>query len=116
MSDSMLEWMGEVAEMFGFGSSEPEDGGSCEPVRPPEIIAASSAAQTTTGETTEETLSEGGDFVEGCDAGGCCSSFCELDDPQACAGLEPMMCLSYFDPEAVPMGFEQLGICVVPEP
>lgn len=51
------------------------------------------------------------DYVDGCESNFCCSSYCELDDPDACAGLEPMMCLSYFDPDPPPAGFEQLGLC-----
>ncbi len=55
-----------------------------------------------------------GEFLDQCEGEFCCTALCELDDPAACAGLEPLICLSYFDPEAPPGMFEEIGACMSP--
>jgi len=50
------------------------------------------------------------DKLESCDAAACCTSFCDLDDPQACAGLEPLECAAVFEPGES----EHVGVCILP--
>ncbi|MCX4242261.1 ribulose phosphate epimerase [Paraliomyxa miuraensis] len=48
----------------------------------------------------------------GCDAGNCCTPYCDLGAPDCIA---PDECVSFFgDPEAAPPGFENVGVCVLP--
>ncbi|MEZ4448265.1 MAG: hypothetical protein R3B09_02215 [Nannocystaceae bacterium] len=42
---------------------------------------------------------------------GCCVPFCSLAAPVCLDGAE---CLPWFDPEATPIGYEDLGSCVIP--
>lgn len=52
----------------------------------------------------------GGSVVDGCASGSCCAAFCSLGDPSCDQGT----CTPYLE-ESVP-GYEDLGICITPEP
>ena len=47
-----------------------------------------------------------------CNGAACCAQFCELDDPSC--SVPGTTCVPFFDPELTPMGFENIGVCVVP--
>ena len=72
MSDqSFTDWLGGVAEQFGFTSSASAETSSsetgtevCEDVRPPEMVSGASGTQYSTGENTYQGMEEGGDFAE----------------------------------------------------
>ncbi|MFV8751283.1 hypothetical protein ACNOYE_12130 [Nannocystaceae bacterium ST9] len=49
-----------------------------------------------------------------CEAGACCTSYCELDDPLACEGLDPLGCVAFYEQGMAPEGFENVGVCVLP--
>ncbi len=58
------------------------------------------------------------DSVEGCPGGvnGCCSSFCDLSDPDpnaVCVGSEE--CISFFEGQPPPQ-YEDVGVCLIPTP
>ena len=44
---------------------------------------------------------------------GCCSPYCDLDQPAACPGVG-QGCVTYFEPESIPPGYENIGVCSVP--
>jgi hypothetical protein len=59
------------------------------------------------------------DFIPGCGGSvGCCTEFCDLDDPQGdaqCAGEpEGVECGPFYEAGAEPPGGENLGACVLP--
>ena len=47
---------------------------------------------------------------------GCCTPFCDLTDPDACDNLAVpnATCVSWFDNEPAPDGFENVGACGLP--
>ncbi len=58
------------------------------------------------------------DAVDGCPGGvnGCCSSFCDLSDPDpdaVCVGDE--QCISFFEGQPPPQ-YEDVGVCLIPAP
>jgi len=58
--------------------------------------------------------------VPGCaDSAGCCTHFCDLSDPEPsadCGGVaDGQECISAFPEGQVPPGFEDTGICAIPE-
>lgn len=50
---------------------------------------------------------------------GCCTEYCDLSDPQGdmqCAGQQGgQVCSPAFDPASTPPGYENVGICAIPE-
>ena len=46
-------------------------------------------------------------------ASGCCSPVCDLGAGEACPG-DGQVCEAYYDVDAVPPGYENVGICAVP--
>jgi len=56
------------------------------------------------------------DSVEGCGAeAGCCSPYCDLDEPNPSEGCNPTEeCTPYFEEGAAPPGLENLGVCAIP--
>jgi hypothetical protein len=70
------------------------------------------------------------EFVNACDVGnacvnaagvpgctgsaGCCSSFCELGDADACP-VPGQECVSWFEEGAAPAGTEHVGVCFIPQ-
>jgi hypothetical protein len=51
--------------------------------------------------------------LPGCAGSACCTSFCALDDPNACP--DPLLeCVSYFEQGMAPAGYENVGICIAP--
>ena len=57
------------------------------------------------------------DSVSGCGAqGGCCSPYCDLTDPNADAGCQQgEMCVAWFEMGMAPPGFEDVGVCAIPQ-
>jgi hypothetical protein len=51
-----------------------------------------------------------GDVVSGCDGPSCCSTFCDLSQPDPCGPLG-MQCHAWFEQGEAPAGFEDLGVC-----
>ena len=53
-----------------------------------------------------------------CAAGGldrCCSEVCDLSGPNNCAGMAGgQECIAYYDPAMTPPGYENVGVCGVP--
>jgi hypothetical protein len=47
-----------------------------------------------------------------CVGSACCSSFCELDDPQC--QLDGTECIAFFDQGTAPPGLENTGVCALP--
>ena len=56
------------------------------------------------------------DAVPGCQGSqGCCSEFCDVDEPNTCAGKdEGQECLPWWENMAPP-GYEHVGGCAIPE-
>ncbi|MCB9701656.1 MAG: ribulose phosphate epimerase [Myxococcales bacterium] len=55
------------------------------------------------------------EFVPGCQAAGCCSSFCNLDEPNMCPLMEQgAECVAFFEMGMAPPGKENLGGCGLP--
>ena len=53
--------------------------------------------------------------VPGCNAGGCCSEYCDLNEPNTCAGKdEGQECLPWFEMGSAPPGLDHVGACVIP--
>lgn len=58
------------------------------------------------------------DSVGGCETGapGCCTRFCSVSAADPCESSHPrMQCVPYFVPDDTPPGFEDVGICMLPE-
>ncbi len=53
----------------------------------------------------------GGEDLEGCETFGCCTPFCNVNDPDACP-KETESCTSVYNPP--PEGYEHVGVCMVP--
>jgi hypothetical protein len=52
--------------------------------------------------------------VPGCQAGGCCSEYCDINEENTCAGKDMgQECVPWFEMDAPP-GLEHVGACVVP--
>lgn len=58
----------------------------------------------------------GANLVAGCEEGasGCCTDPCPLDDPMCQGAAEGAVCQPWY--EEPPEGYENLGVCVLPEP
>ena len=54
------------------------------------------------------------EYVPGCDAAGCCSPWCDVGDPTCPDELQE--CIPWFDEGQAPRGYEDLGICGLPQP
>jgi len=55
------------------------------------------------------------EYVKGCQAGGCCSPFCDTSKmPDLCPG-DSQECLPWYDEGMAPPGFETLGVCGIPQ-
>jgi hypothetical protein len=48
-----------------------------------------------------------------CAGSSCCAAFCDLSAPTC--GLEGTECSAFFNAGEPPPGYENLGICIVPE-
>ena len=57
-----------------------------------------------------------GDLVPGCEGElGCCSTFCEVDQPNTCPGAAMgEECVPWYEAGEAPEGYENLGICSLP--
>ncbi|MGH1344569.1 MAG: ribulose phosphate epimerase [Nannocystales bacterium] len=58
-------------------------------------------------------------IVPGCEGSGCCTDFCDLDDPEPSAGCGGLAggqeCISAFDEGQAQPGLEDVGVCAIPE-
>jgi hypothetical protein len=54
--------------------------------------------------------------VPGCQgAQGCCSEFCNLDEPNTCSGIDGgQECIPWFEENNAPPGYEHVGGCGIP--
>lgn len=52
------------------------------------------------------------DVLPGCASAACCTAFCDIEDAGACAGLEGLACVAFFEQGMAPAGFETLGLCI----
>ena len=59
----------------------------------------------------------GTDHVPGCQGSqGCCSEYCDLDEPNTCAGKDGgQECVPWWEENMAPDGFEHVGGCAIPE-
>jgi hypothetical protein len=57
----------------------------------------------------------GADAMPGCDAGGCCTPFCDVNDPQCPASDPQVECVKWHEPGTEPPGLEHVGVCILPE-
>jgi hypothetical protein len=55
------------------------------------------------------------DAVPGCEAIGCCSPFCAVDDSDPPCTLEGQVCVPWFEPGQAPPEHENVGVCAVPQ-
>jgi hypothetical protein len=53
------------------------------------------------------------EVLDGCAASRCCSPFCDLTEADPCAA--PEACVAYFEAGTAPPGYENVGLCVIPE-
>jgi hypothetical protein len=54
-----------------------------------------------------------GELVLGCTEAGCCTPFCDLDDPTPCSGISGgVECVPWYLDGDAPAGFEDVGICL----
>ncbi|MCA9657921.1 MAG: hypothetical protein KC486_06220 [Myxococcales bacterium] len=53
-------------------------------------------------------------YVPKCQAGGCCSPFCDTGAPNTCPAAD-MECLPWFDEGLAPPGLEHVGVCGIPQ-
>ena len=54
------------------------------------------------------------EYVPGCQAGGCCSPFCDTSKANTCPG-DGQECIAWFEEGMAPPGFEDVGVCGVPQ-
>ncbi len=55
------------------------------------------------------------EYIEGCQAGGCCTPFCDTSEmPDTCPG-GTQECLPWYEEGMAPPGFETVGICGIPQ-
>jgi hypothetical protein len=52
------------------------------------------------------------DALPGCASAACCTAFCDVEDANACAGLEGLSCVPFYEQGMAPAGFETLGLCI----
>lgn len=53
--------------------------------------------------------------VPGCpNADGCCSPFCNVNEPNTCPGAPMQECVAWYEEGAAPPGQEDIGLCAVP--
>jgi hypothetical protein len=53
--------------------------------------------------------------VPDCLGSACCSSFCNINlGPEQCDALPGTACVSFFEPGLAPIGYEHVGVCIVP--
>ena len=53
--------------------------------------------------------------VPGCQGSGCCSEFCDLGQPNTCAGKdEGQECVPWYEENMAPPGYEHVGGCAIP--
>ena len=54
------------------------------------------------------------EYVEGCQAGGCCTPFCDITEmPDQCPG-DSQECIPWYDMDAPPE-YEKMGVCGIPQ-
>ena len=55
------------------------------------------------------------EYVPGCQAGGCCTPFCDTSAPNTCPG-DGQECIPWYEEGEAPEGYEHVGVCGVPQP
>jgi hypothetical protein len=54
--------------------------------------------------------------VPGCAGSiGCCSEFCELSNPDATCMGAGQECTAYYEEGQAPPGYEDVGVCILPQ-
>lgn len=55
--------------------------------------------------------------VPGCNAGGCCSEFCDINEPNTCSGMgDGQECIPWYNEGEAPPGYDHVGGCSLPPP
>jgi len=54
------------------------------------------------------------EYIDGCEASGCCTPFCDLSAPPSCEGVDEE-CIPWYEPGEAPEIYENLGFCGVPQ-
>ena len=54
------------------------------------------------------------EYVPDCNAGGCCSPFCDTDEANTCPG-GGQVCVPFYDEGQAPKGLETIGFCGIPQ-
>ena len=54
------------------------------------------------------------EYIEGCQAPGCCTPFCDTSKPLMCPGAS-QACLPWYEEGMATPGYEHVGICGVPQ-
>jgi hypothetical protein len=57
----------------------------------------------------------GAKVVPGCVTSGCCSPFCPVDVEPAACPFEDQVCWPWWEPGQEPPGYENIGVCALPE-
>jgi hypothetical protein len=53
------------------------------------------------------------EYVDGCNAAGCCTPFCDLKGDIPCPGAT-QKCIPWYEEGSAPPGYETVGICGIP--
>jgi hypothetical protein len=53
-------------------------------------------------------------LVPDCDAAGCCTPYCHVQQPNTCPGAG-QECVPWFEPDQSPPGYEDVGVCAIPQ-
>ena len=54
------------------------------------------------------------EYVDGCQAAGCCTPFCDTSEPPMCPGAT-QVCIPWYEEGMAPPGYEHVGICGIPQ-
>jgi len=54
------------------------------------------------------------EYIEGCQAAGCCTPWCDTTKPNTCPGAT-QECIPWYEEGMGPPGFENVGICGIPQ-
>lgn len=55
----------------------------------------------------------GAEYLPGCEGSGCCTPLCQLGAPNTCPG-ENQVCIPWYDDGEAPEGYEDVGVCGIP--
>lgn len=54
------------------------------------------------------------EYIDACQAEGCCTPWCDTSEPPSCPG-DTQECISWYEEGTEPPGYENVGICGVPQ-